>query len=199
MVLGHVLEERSLLGSQEAIRALASLTSSRSRRYQADGSLQEVDNNQLRPGDRVEVRPGERIPADGMVLDGQSSLDTSAITGEALPQDVAPGSQVYAGAVNLQGLLQLEVSQVGEQSALGRISALMQQAEQAKPPVTRLVEGHAGPIWDWCWPLPRCAGSSAATARPCWPCWWPPVPARWYWPRPPLPWPAWRWRRAMAC
>ena len=144
MVLGHVLEERSLLGSQEAIRALASLTSSRSRRYQADGSLQEVDNNQLRPGDRVEVRPGERIPADGMVLVGQSSLDTSAITGEALPQDVAPGSQVYAGAVNLQGLLQLEVSQVGEQSALGRISALMQQAEQAKPPVTRLVEGHAG-------------------------------------------------------
>jgi cation transport ATPase len=70
MVLGHVLEERSLLGSQEAIRALASLTSSRSRRYQADGSLQEVDNSQLRPGDRVEVRPGERIPADGMVLAG---------------------------------------------------------------------------------------------------------------------------------
>jgi len=144
MVLGHVLEERSLLGSQEAIRALASLTSSRSRRYQADGSLEEVDNSQLRSGDRVEVRPGERIPADGMVVSGQSSLDTSAITGEALPQDVVPGSQVYAGAVNLQGLLQLEVSQVGEQSALGRISTLMQQAEQAKPPVTRLVEGHAG-------------------------------------------------------
>ncbi|QBJ79053.1 cadmium-translocating P-type ATPase [Aquitalea sp. USM4] len=143
MVLGHVLEERSLLGSQEAIRALASLTSSRSRRYRPDGSLEEVDNSQLRSGDRVEVRPGERIPADGMVVSGQSSLDTSAITGEALPQDVVPGSQVYAGAVNLQGLLQLEVSQVGEQSALGRISALMQQAEQAKPPVTRLVESHA--------------------------------------------------------
>lgn len=143
MVLGHVLEERSLLGSQEAIRALASLTSSRSRRYRPDGSLEEVDNSQLRSGDRVEVRPGERIPADGMVVSGQSSLDTSAITGEAQPQDVVPGSQVYAGAVNLQGLLQLEVSQVGEQSALGRISALMQQAEQAKPPVTRLVESHA--------------------------------------------------------
>ena len=143
MVLGHVLEERSLLGSQEAIRALASLTSSRSRRYRPDGSLEEVDNSELRSGDRVEVRPGERIPADGMVVSGQSSLDTSAITGEALPQDVVPGSQVYAGAVNLQGLLQLEVSQVGEQSALGRISALMQQAEQAKPPVTRLVESHA--------------------------------------------------------
>jgi heavy metal translocating P-type ATPase len=78
-----------------------------------------------------------------MVVSGQSSLDTSAVTGEALPQDVVPGNQVYAGAVNLQGLLQLEVSQVGEQSALGRISALMQQAEQAKPPVTRLVESHA--------------------------------------------------------
>lgn len=143
MVLGHVLEERSLLGSQEAIRALASLTNSRCRRYLPDGSLEEVDNSQLGSGDRVEVRPGERIPADGMVVSGQSSLDTSAITGEALPQDVAPGSQVYAGAVNLQGLLQLEVSHTGEQSALGRISALMQQAEQAKPPVTRLVEGHA--------------------------------------------------------
>ena len=143
MVLGHVLEERSLLGSQEAIRALASLTSSRSRRYRTDGSLEEVDNSQLHPGDRVEVRPGERIPADGMVASGQSSLDTSPVTGEALPQDVGPGSQAYAGAVNLQGLLQIEVSLVGEHSALGRISALMQQAEQAKPPVTRLVESHA--------------------------------------------------------
>lgn len=144
MVLGHVLEERSLLGSQEAIQALSTLTRSRSRRLLTDGSYEDIDNSQLHSGDCVEVRAGDRIPADGMVRQGHSSLDTSAITGESLPQDVTAGSQVYAGAVNLQGLLLVEISQVGEQSALGRITALMREAEMAKPPITRLVEGHAG-------------------------------------------------------
>ena len=143
MVLGHVLEERSLLGSQEAIQALAVLSQSRCRRLLPDGSLEEIDNSQLHSGDCVEVRPGDRIPADGMVRQGHSSLDASPLTGESLPQDVVAGSQVYAGAVNLQGLLLIEVSQVGEQSALGRISALMRAAEQAKPAITRLVESHA--------------------------------------------------------
>jgi len=143
MVMGHILEERSLLGSQEAIQALAALTQSRSRRLLADGRSEEIDNTELQTGDCVEVRAGDRIPADGMIRLGYSSVDTSAITGESLPQDVAPGSLVYAGAINLQGLLQVEISQVGEQSALGRISLLMRDAENAKPPITRLVERHA--------------------------------------------------------
>ena len=80
MIFGHVLEERSVIGSQEAIEALGRLTRSQARRIRADGAVEEVDNAQLRAGDQVEVRAGDRVPADGRVLDGQASLDTAPIT-----------------------------------------------------------------------------------------------------------------------
>ena len=144
MTLGHILEERSLLGSAEAIRALARLTRAAARRLRPDGSIEEVEATSLHPGDRIELRAGDRAPADGLVRDGVSSLDTAPITGESAPQDVAPGSAVFGGAINLDGRLVVEVTQVGAASALGRVIALMQAAERAKPPVTRLLERHAG-------------------------------------------------------
>lgn len=144
MILGHVLEERSVLGSQEAIGALGRLTRSQARLIGADGEVREVDNASLKPGDQVEVRAGDRVPADGRVLHGQASLDTAPITGEALPQEVDIGAQVYGGAINLDGLLRVEVTGIGDDSTLGKVIALMQRAEQAKPPITRLLERHAG-------------------------------------------------------
>eukprot|EP01035_Chromulina_nebulosa_P039357 gene39357-biopygen26282 len=83
MIFGHVLEERSVIGSQEAIEALGKLTRSSARLITADGSLREVDNAELKPGDQVEVRAGDRVPADGRVLEGRASLDTAPITGES--------------------------------------------------------------------------------------------------------------------
>src|SRR5262249_48044700 len=121
MTLGHVLEERSLLGSAEAIRALARLTQSRARRRRVDGVVEEVPAQALRVGDHVEVRPGDRIPADGLVRVGRSSVDTAPLTGESVPVDVEPGSLVYCGAINQQGLLELEVTRIGAQTALGRV------------------------------------------------------------------------------
>ncbi|CAK15479.1 heavy metal translocating P-type ATPase [Pseudomonas entomophila] len=144
MILGHVLEERSVLGSQEAIGALGRLTRSQARLIGAGGEVREVDNASLQPGDQVEVRAGDRVPADGRVLHGQASLDTAPITGEALPQEVDVGAQVYGGAINLDGLLRVEVTGIGDDSTLGKVIALMQRAEQAKPPITRLLERHAG-------------------------------------------------------
>ncbi|POZ60123.1 heavy metal translocating P-type ATPase [Chromobacterium alticapitis] len=143
MELGHVLEERSLLGSREAIRALAELGRGSCRRLLPKGGVEEVDNDHLAPGDRLEIHPGDRIPADGIVLDGHASLDASPVTGEAQPQDVAPGSPVYAGALSLDGALRIEVSRVGAQSALGRVIELMQAAESSKPAITRFIERHA--------------------------------------------------------
>lgn len=143
MELGHVLEERSLLGSREAIRALAELGRGRCRRLLPDGGVEDADNDNLAPGDRLDIRAGDRIPADGMVLEGHASLDASPVTGEALPQDVAPGSLVYAGALSLDGVLRIEVSRVGSQSALGRVIALMQAAKSSKPAITRFIERHA--------------------------------------------------------
>ncbi|MBC3363542.1 heavy metal translocating P-type ATPase [Pseudomonas sp. SWRI154] len=144
MIFGHVLEERSVIGSQEAIHALGQLTRSQGRKVQADGSIVEVDNGTLRPGDVVEVRAGDRVPADGRVLSGQASLDTAPITGESVPLEAVAGVEVFGGAINLDGLLRLKVTRTGEESTLGKVIALMQNAERSKPPITRLLERYAG-------------------------------------------------------
>ncbi|AWM89428.1 cadmium-translocating P-type ATPase [Pseudomonas sp. 31-12] len=144
MIFGHVLEERSVIGSQEAIRALGKLTRSHARKVQADGAIVEVDNGTLKSGDIVEVRAGDRVPADGRVLSGQASLDTASITGESVPVEAGVGMQVFGGAINLDGLLRIEVTRTGKESTLGKVIALMQSAERSKPPITRLLERYAG-------------------------------------------------------
>ncbi|WP_160108449.1 heavy metal translocating P-type ATPase [Pseudomonas izuensis] len=144
MIFGHVLEERSVIGSQEAIHALGKLTRSHARKIQADGSIVEVDNGTLKAGDRVEVRAGDRVPADGLVLSGQASLDTASITGESVPIEAGVGMPVFGGAINLDGLLRIEVTRTGHESTLGKVIALMQNAERSKPPITRLLERYAG-------------------------------------------------------
>ncbi|MCP1498804.1 heavy metal translocating P-type ATPase [Pseudomonas migulae] len=144
MIFGHVLEERSVIGSQEAIHALGKLTRSHARKVQADGSIVEVDNGTLKAGDHVEVRAGDRVPADGRVLSGQASLDTASITGESVPVEAGVGMSVFGGAINLDGLLRIEVTRTGSESTLGKVIALMQSAERSKPPITRLLERYAG-------------------------------------------------------
>ena len=144
MIFGHVLEERSVIGSQEAIHALGQLTRSHARKVQADGTIIEVDNATLKAGDMVEVRAGDRVPADGRVLSGQASLDTASITGESVPVEAGVGMTVFGGAINLDGLLRIEVTRTGDESTLGKVIALMQNAERSKPPITRLLERYAG-------------------------------------------------------
>ncbi len=144
MILGHVLEERSLLGSREAIRALGQLAETTARRLRADGSAETVPTDSLRPGDRIELRAGDRAPVDGVVCRGVASLDTASLTGESVPVEVAPGDTVLAGSIDTDGRLEVTVSRVGAQTTLGAIIALMRTAERAKPPTTRLLERYAG-------------------------------------------------------
>ena len=145
MVIGHVLEERSLLGSREAIAALGRLSATHARRIADDGSVNEVSVESLAIGMRVEIRPGDRCPADGIVRDGTSSLDTAPITGESVPVEVAVGDLVFAGTINQYGRLIVEVTRIGSDTALGKVVSLLHEAEQAKPPVTRLLERYAQP------------------------------------------------------
>jgi Zn2+/Cd2+-exporting ATPase len=144
MTVGHVLEERSMLGSQEAVRALGRLTEVDSRRVLPDGSTEVVPSAQLRVGDRIELLAGDRVPADGIVRRGSSSLDLASLTGESVPVEVHEGDQALAGAMNVDGRLLLELTRVGQESTVGRIIALMREAENAKPPVTRLLDRYAG-------------------------------------------------------
>jgi Zn2+/Cd2+-exporting ATPase len=144
MTIGHVLEERSMLGSHEAVKALRKLTDVESRRLKPDGSSEMVPSEALQVGDLIELRAGERVPADGIVRRGRSSLDLASLTGESVPVEVHEGGQALAGAMNIDGLLQVELTRVGDESTIGRIIALMREAENAKPPVTRLLDRYAG-------------------------------------------------------
>jgi len=143
MTIGHVLEERSLLGSQEAIRALSRLTQVKARRIREGGAIEEIASGALRAGDMIEIRPGDAVPADGLVETGVSNLDTASITGESVPIEIQPGKEVLSGSVNLDGLLTVRVTRVGAEATLGRVVALLQDAEAAKPPITRLLERYA--------------------------------------------------------
>jgi Zn2+/Cd2+-exporting ATPase len=142
MTVGHILEERSLLGTHEAIRALSRLTQTTARRIEA-GGIVEVPASALQAGDRVEVRAGDRIPADGIVETGSSSVDTASVTGESLPAEVAAGDAVFNGAMNLEGHLTVRLTRVGRETTLGRVIELMREAERTKPAVTRVLERHA--------------------------------------------------------
>ena len=143
MILGHVLEERSLLGSREAIQALTRLTETTARRIEP-GGIAIVPAASLRVGDRLELLPGSRVPADGIVRAGEAGLDMASLTGESVPVDVGPGDAALAGSINTNGRLELEITRLGAETTLGKIIALMRTAERAKPPVARLLERYAG-------------------------------------------------------
>lgn len=142
IAVGHFLEERGILGARAAIEGLRRLQPQKASR-RIEEREEEVPVATLSPGDTIVVRPGEVFPADGKVLHGNSAVDASTMTGESVPEEVGVGAQVYAGTINLSGLLELRVSGLGEESAIGRILEVLQTAEQSKPPLVRLLERYA--------------------------------------------------------
>jgi len=143
MSLGHFLEERSVLGAQAAIEGLRKLQARRATVVTPEGP-RDIDPQLLKPGDVMLLHPGDVIAADGEVFDGSSAVDQSSITGESAPEEIAPGGTVFAGSVNLTGLLRVRVTRTGSQTALGRVVELLHDAEQSKTPVLRLIEQYAG-------------------------------------------------------
>ena len=143
MNLGHFLEERSILGAQAAIDGLKTLQARNATLLGEDGSQTEVDPNTLKVNDLILVRPGDIIAADGEITEGTSTIDQSSITGESLPEDVTVGKNVFAGTINMTGVLNIRVTKTGEKTALGRVMELLQEAENAKTPVMKLIEKYA--------------------------------------------------------
>ncbi len=142
LILGHFLEQRSILGAQAAIDGLQTLNARKATLLTAQGE-REVEPDQLNAGDAILVRPGDVLPADGVVIKGASTVDQSSITGEALAEEVGPGMRLFAGSVNLTGVLEVNVTGVGERTALGRVLELLRSAEQSKTPAVRLLEQYA--------------------------------------------------------
>ena len=139
VLLGKWLEARAKRQTTEAIRALKSLRPETARVLR-DGQEQTLPISKLRLGDEVLVRPGERIPVDGLVLEGESQVDESLITGESLPVAKHAQSRVVGGAINGEGQLLLRTTALGAESTLSRIVRLVESAQAAKAPIQRLVD-----------------------------------------------------------
>jgi Cd2+/Zn2+-exporting ATPase len=97
------------------------------------GEEQEVAVHRLAAGDTIRARPGDHVAADGVILSGQSSLNEASITGESLPVDKQPGDEVFAGTMNLTGVLDIRVTRAGQDTTLGRVRELILAAEQTRP------------------------------------------------------------------
>ncbi len=143
VLLGKWLEARAKRQTTAAIRALQQLRPDRAR-VRRDGAEIEIATDDLILGDLMVIRPGERLPADGLVREGESAVDEALLTGESRPVPKGIGAAVSAGTVNGDGLLVAVVTAIGSETALARISRLVEDAQAAKAPIQRLVDRVSG-------------------------------------------------------
>jgi P-type Cu+ transporter len=144
VLLGQVLELRARARTGGAIRALLTLGPRTARRLRAADEEEEIPLDQIGRGDRLRIRPGEKVPVDGVVLDGESAVDASMITGESMPVAKVPGDRVIGGTLNGAGTLIMRAEQVGAATMLARIVALVADAQRSRAPIQRLADVVAG-------------------------------------------------------
>jgi len=131
---------RTATGAQRAIEDLIGLTPDVARVITDEGAEREVPLEDVRVGMTVRVRPGENLPVDGTVSVGRSTINQASLTGEALPIEVQPGDQVFAGTTNLTGAIDLVATQVGENTTIGKVTQLIRAAEGSRSPRQRIIE-----------------------------------------------------------
>ena len=158
MLLGHWIKMRSVRQASGALDALAKLMPDTAERVASDGSTQTVSSNKLHTGDLLLVRPGASIPADGEVIEGQSQVNESMITGESKPVEKGVSAKVIGGSINGGGSLRVKVSATGEDSALAGIMHLVKQAQESKSNTQMLADKAAG------WLFYVALGSAIVTA-----------------------------------
>ena len=144
MLLGHWIEMRSVRQASGALNTLAKLMPDTAEHIMPNGNIHTMPVSSLKIGDLVLVRPGASIPADSVVEEGESDVNESMITGESLPVKKVPGAKVIAGTINGSGSLRVQVSAVGEQTALAGIMRLVREAQQSKSRTQILADKAAG-------------------------------------------------------
>ncbi|MCC6521170.1 MAG: heavy metal translocating P-type ATPase [Polyangiaceae bacterium] len=137
--LGHSLEHRAMQRARKAVEALGKLRPETAR-VNRDGDVVELAVGQVTRGDVVVIRPGDRVPLDGVIRTGQSTLDQAAITGESVPVAKGPGDPVFAGTINAEAALEVEVTKLAGESALSRVVELVSEAEAQKSPTQRFTQ-----------------------------------------------------------
>lgn len=142
MIMADQLEHRSAFGARVAIESLLRRTPDKVRRLDGQQST-EIPLEQVKTDDLLEILPGDIPPVDGVITEGESTVDESSITGESFPVDKASSDELYAGTSNLTGRLVLKVTRVGEDTTLGRVHQLILKASNSKLPVSTFIESNA--------------------------------------------------------
>ncbi len=140
MLLGHWIEMRSVMGASRALEELIKLMPSEAHKLKDDGSTVDVAVSDLEPDDKVVIKPGEKIPADGIVVDGSSSVNEAMITGESRPVTKEKDAEVIAGAINGEGSLTVAVKKTGKDSYLSQMVDMVQQAQAGKTKTQNLAD-----------------------------------------------------------
>jgi heavy metal translocating P-type ATPase len=139
VLAAEVLENLTVSQGRRAIRQLLEFLPQRVR-VRRDGELVDASIDDLVSGDRILVVPGSRIPVDGVVVDGESSVDQGTITGESLPVEVRPGSRVFAGSMNQSGAVEIEVERIGRDTTFGQIIEAVESAAQSRAPIQKIAD-----------------------------------------------------------
>jgi P-type Cu2+ transporter len=142
-LFGHWVEMRAVRGATGALAELAKLIPLVAHKV-VDRQMRDVSTEELKVGDTILIRPGEKVPIDGVVKEGESSINESMITGESRPVAKKREDEVIGGTINNDGSLQAEVTKTGEHTAVAQIMELIRQAQESKPPVQKLADRAAG-------------------------------------------------------
>lgn len=139
MSLGALLEDMTTDRARKGIKDLLSLAPQQGRRL-SDGREEMIPIEEIRVGDILRVLPGETIPADGVIISGDTSVDQSIMTGESLPVDKGPGSSVYCGTINHFGSIDMKAVSVGQDSSLQKLISMVRDAENKQAPMQRIAD-----------------------------------------------------------
>ncbi|MFC7020281.1 MULTISPECIES: heavy metal translocating P-type ATPase [Haloarcula] len=140
ITLGNYLEARSKGQAGEALRKLLEMEAETATIVHEDGSEEEIPLEEVTTGDRMKIRPGEKIPTDGVVVDGQSAVDESMVTGESVPVEKEEGDEVVGSTINENGVLVVEATKVGEDTALQQIVQTVKEAQSRQPDIQNLAD-----------------------------------------------------------
>ncbi|MCK5714509.1 MAG: heavy metal translocating P-type ATPase, partial [Nitrosomonadaceae bacterium] len=143
-LLGQILELRARSQTSAAIKSLLGLAPKTARRINDDESEEDVPLTHIHIGDRLRVRPGEKVPVDGVVVEGESAVDESMLTGEPVPVTKRPGDKVIGATINSSGSLVMRSEKVGSQTMLSQIVQMVAQAQRSRAPMQRLADVVAG-------------------------------------------------------
>jgi heavy metal translocating P-type ATPase len=139
MMIGEILEDRTVRKAQESVKKLIQLTPQVARIRTPDGE-REVPISEVKVNDIILVKPGESIPVDGIIVKGHTSINQSIITGESMPVDKTSGDEVFVGTLNQLGAVEIKATKVGEDTSLAKLIRLVKESEDKKAPVVRITD-----------------------------------------------------------